>query len=281
MKAVFTLTSAESRRLIAKGVVAMPEFQAAWKNAYVILAGGTTNAYIAQELLGKAGIDPEKCTVGISTTGVLCVTHPDSRKIFPTVFKKGVPMPDMGITDALNDFSIETVIIKGANAIDPKGNVGIITSGFDGGTVPRVIGTMTSCGLTMINPVGLEKLVADVPTACRAVGAKRMGISLGADFGMYCLSTTMPVTEIDALDILFGVKATHVASGGVGGNEGAVILAIDGEDEAVKNCIEFLEANVKGEPAVPGNKGVCETCNYRNCRYCGMKAEELPAWLKD
>ena len=69
--------------------------------------------YIAQELLGKAGIDPEKCTVGISSTGVLCVTHPDSRKIFPTVFKKGVPMPDMTITDALNDFSIETVIING------------------------------------------------------------------------------------------------------------------------------------------------------------------------
>ena len=47
MKAVFTLTSAESRRLIAKAVVAMPEFKAAWEDAYVILAGGTTNAYIA------------------------------------------------------------------------------------------------------------------------------------------------------------------------------------------------------------------------------------------
>lgn len=281
MKAVFTLTSAESRRLIAKGVVAMPEFKAAWENAYVILAGGTTNAYIAQELLGKAGIDPEKCTVGISSTGVLCVTHPDSRKLFPVVFKKGQPMPEMTIRQALDDFSIETVIIKGANAIDPQGNVGIITSGFDGGTVPVVIGTMTSTGLKMINPVGLEKLVSSVPDACRAVGAKRMGISLGADFGMYCLSTTTPVTEIDALNILFGVKATHVASGGVGGNEGAVIIAIDGEDEAVKNCVAFLEANVKGEPAVPGNKGVCETCNYRNCRYCGMKAEELPAWLHD
>ena len=281
MKAVFTLTSAESRRLIAKGVVAMPEFKAAWENAYVILAGGTTNAYIAQELLGKQGISPEKCTVGISTTGVLCVTHPDSREMFPSIYKKGVPMPEMGIQDALNDYSVQTVIIKGANAIDPKGNVGIITSGFDGGTIPRVIGTMTSCGLTMINPVGLEKLVADVPTACRAVGAKRMGLSLGADFGMYCLSTTTPVTEIEALDILFGVKATHVASGGVGGNEGAVIIAIDGEDAAVKACVDFLEANVKGEPAVPGNKGVCETCNYRSCRYCGMKAEELPAWLKD
>ena len=281
MKAVFTLKSAESRRLLAKAVVQMPEFEAAWKNAYVILAGGTTNAFIAQELLGKAGISPEKCTVGVSSSGVLCVTSPESRAIFPTVFKKGVPMPDMTIEQAFADFSIETVIVKGGNAIDPMGNVGIVTSGFDGGTVPRVIGTMTSTGLTMINPVGLEKLVSSVPDACRAVGAKRLGISLGADFGMYCLSTTNVVTEIEALKLLFGVKATHVASGGIGGNEGAVVIAIDGEDEAVEACIDFIEREVKGEPAVPANKGNCAACPYKACRYNGKKAEELPAWLRD
>lgn len=280
MKAVFTLKSAESRRLLAKAVIKMPEFQAAWKNAYVILAGGTTNAYIAQELLGRDAYEPQNCTVGTSSSGVLCVTHPDSRKIFPTIFKQGKAMSDMTIEQALNDFSIDTVIIKGANAIDPNGNVGIITSGFDGGTIPKVIGTMTSTGLTMINPVGLEKLVSSVPAACRAVGAKRTDVSLGANFGMYCLSTTTPVTEIEALDILFGVKATHVASGGIGGNEGAVILAVDGEDEVVNACVEFIETQVKGEPAVPGNKGICETCNYKTCRYCGKKADELPEWLR-
>ena len=85
----------------------------------------------------------------------------------------------------------------------------------------------------------------------------------------------------EAVERLAASRVAVFGLGGVGGNEGAVIIAIDGEDEAVKNYVEFLEANVKGEPAVPGNKGVCETCNYRNCRYCGMKAEELPAWLKD
>lgn len=52
MKATFVLTPAEARRLIAKTVIQMPEFQKAWKEAYVLLAGGTTNAFIAQELLG-------------------------------------------------------------------------------------------------------------------------------------------------------------------------------------------------------------------------------------
>lgn len=280
MKAVFTLKSAESRRLLAKAVLAMPEVKVALNSANVILAGGTTNAFIAQELLGKEGISPELCTVGVSTDGLVCVTDPDSRKMFPVVYKKGVPMPDMTIRDALNDFSIDSVVIKGANAVDPDGNVGVITSGFDGGTIPVVLGTVTSTGLKMITPVGLEKLVPSVKEACKAVGARRIDISLGADFGMYHLATTEVVTEIEALDILFGLKATLVAAGGIGGNEGAVLLSVDGDEDKVKACVEFIENEVKGEPPVPGNKGTCETCRYRRCRYCGKKAEELPAWLR-
>ena len=83
MKATFVLTPAEARRLIAKAVIQMPEFQKAWKDAYVILAGGTTNAFIAQELLCDPSIEPGRCTVGLSCEGLLCVTEPESRKSFP------------------------------------------------------------------------------------------------------------------------------------------------------------------------------------------------------
>ena len=76
MKATFVLTPAEARRLIAKAVIQMPEFQKAWKDAYVILAGGTTNAFIAQELLCDPSIEPGRCTVGLSCEGLLCVTEP-------------------------------------------------------------------------------------------------------------------------------------------------------------------------------------------------------------
>ena len=92
MKATFVLTPAEARRLIARAVIGMPEFQKAWKDAYVILAGGTTNAFIAQELLGDMSIEPGLCTVGISTDGLLCVTEPASRRSFPNVFYKGQPV---------------------------------------------------------------------------------------------------------------------------------------------------------------------------------------------
>ena len=90
----------------------------------------------------------------------------------------------------------------------------------------------------------------------------------------------MVVTELEAIDILFGLDATLVCCGGVGGNEGAVTLAVDGEEKDVKALVEYLEKNIKGEPAIRGNKGICEVCRYRNCRYHGLKTEELPAWMK-
>lgn len=53
----------------------------------ILLAGGTTNAFIAQEL--GCDVEPGLCTVGSSTDGLLCVTEPSSRKSFPNVFYKG------------------------------------------------------------------------------------------------------------------------------------------------------------------------------------------------
>lgn len=280
MKAVFTLTSAESRRLIAKAVVSMPEVKKAWESAYLLLAGGTTNAFIAQEMLADNSIEPGRCTVGISTDGLLCVTNPDSRKSFPNVFYKG-EVSDKSLADALADFHAETVVIKGANAVDMNGYVGIITSGFDGGTVPRIIGPVTSKGLKFITPVGLEKLVPSVQASAKALGgATHIDISMGADPGMYCIGTSTIVTEIEAIKMLFNADATLVCCGGVGGNEGAVTLAVDGEEKDILALVEFLENEVKGEPPVKGNKGICEVCRYKFCRYCGKKEEELPAWMK-
>ena len=66
MKAVVTLTPSESKRLIAKAVVKMPEVQKAWDEAYLLLADGTTNAFVVQELLNNRDISPEKSAIGIN-----------------------------------------------------------------------------------------------------------------------------------------------------------------------------------------------------------------------
>jgi hypothetical protein len=127
--------------------------------------------------------------------------------------------------------------------------------------------------------VGLEKLVPSVPEAARWAGSKTFDYSIGADFGMYCLSTGLVVTEVEALNILSGVEAKHIASGGGGGSEGAVVLAAKGDDGAVQQAISIVES-VKGEPPVPALKGKCEDCMYTRCVYHGKAEADLPEWLR-
>jgi hypothetical protein len=139
------------------------------------------------------------------------------------------------------------------------------------------IGTAVSQGLKYIVPIGLEKLVPSVDRAVAAAGAKTLDYCLGADFGIFKIPNAVVVTEIEALKILAGVKATHVASGGIGVSAGAVGLIIEGEEANVKRAIEIIES-VKGEPALPDFIGKCESCRYA-CKYAGKTAAELPAWL--
>jgi len=278
MKAAFTLIPAESRRLIAKAVVQMEEIKIAKQKAYIILNGGTTNGYIAQELLGMADLEPQKFTAGTNTHRLLCVTDADKRTPFPIILYKG-ERSSKTLPEALEDFHIETVLIKGANAIDPEGNVGVITSGFDGGTIGATYGTATSQGLKYVFAVGLEKLVASVKEASAWTGAKTMDYTMGADFGMFCIPNGTVVTEIEALKILADVEAKHIASGGVGESAGSVVLVIKGEEAKVRKAISIMES-IKGEPPLRGFKGTCETCAYM-CTFAGTKAEDLPAWLSE
>ena len=278
MKAAFTLIPAESRRLIAKAVVQMEEIKIAKEKAYILLCGGATNGYIAQELLGKRDMEPQRFTAGTSTHRLLCVTDAANRIPFPIILYKG-ELSSKTLPQALQDFHIETVLIKGANAIDPGGDVGVITSGFDGGTIAATIGPVTSQGLRYIFPVGLEKMVASVKEAAAWTGAKTLDYSMGADFGMYCISNGTVVTEIQALKLLANVEAKHIASGGVGESAGAVVLIIRGEEADVKKAIAIVES-IKGEPPLIGVKGICEKCRYA-CTFAGRKAGELPEWLAD
>ena len=86
---VFTLIPSESRRLIAKAVAQMEEIKLAWEKAYVILNGGTTNGYIAQELLGMEEVEPQKFTAGTNTHRLLCVIDSAKRIPFPIIVYKG------------------------------------------------------------------------------------------------------------------------------------------------------------------------------------------------
>ncbi len=245
--ALLVLTSAESKRLIAKGVAALPEVKRALKDGRVIVARGTTNAFVAEELLGSP-IPKARYVSGLICDGRLEVTGEDTR-IAALVLVNGKPA-EARYREVLNDFDAPDIFIKGANAVDPQGHAGILVQNPEGGTIGEALPITAARGATIIVPVGLEKLIPSVIEASQKCGRSRLSYATGYAVGYMPLVSALVVTEVQALGILAGVKATHVASGGVAGSEGSVVLAVEGAQKAVQHAISIVES-VKGEAAVP------------------------------
>jgi len=245
---MMVFTPSESKRLIAKAVVAMAPVKAALKSGRVCVAGGTTNAYVLEEILGSP-IRKEFYIKGNITDGLLCSTRRSDEWIKPRAFVNG-SMVDRDFAELLKEFDAGDVFIKGANAVDPEGNVGILMGGPMGGTIGGALGPVMARGSHLVVPVGLEKLIPSVAAAARKCGIKRLRYPDGATVGLMPVVGATVVTEIEALRILSGVEATHVASGGVAGSEGSVVLVVEGPDSRVRAAFDLWES-IKGEPPFP------------------------------
>lgn len=276
MQALFTLTPAESKRLIGKAMAVLPEIRQAKEKGYLLVGRGSTNAYILEEIMGKQ-VNKERYVAGQVVKGVLCVLGAGDR-IQPISFYKGevLAVEPGSLLDKLGPGDI---LLKGANAIDATGNVGIAMGGPTGGTIGQFYMAMKARGLQIIYPVGLEKLVPSVETAAAYGGILRIGKSIGTRVGMACIVGGRTFTEINAIESLFGIAAVHFASGGWGGAEGAVTLVVEGPDEQVEKCVGFIEQHVKGEPLLPAAKSPCAPCSAP-CSFAGTKEENVPGYLK-
>jgi len=275
MQALFTLTSSESKRLIAKAVAAMPEVQEAMNEGYLIVGRGSTNAYIAEELLEKT-IEKEKYVAGQVIRGVLCALVQGVR-LQPVVFHKGAIL-EVEPSSVLDKLGPGDILLKGANAMDHTGKVGVFMASPVGGTMGEFYLSMQARGGMIIYPVGLEKLVPSVEEASRMGGIFAIERSIGARVGMVCVADGIVYTELDALEDLFEVEAVHFASGGHGGAEGSVTIIIDGDDGNVNECVDFIEG-IKGEPPLKAVKEPCKTCPLL-CSFQGMEEKDLPAYLR-
>lgn len=258
---IFTLTVAESKRLIAKATVQKDCVKAALNGGRLILSGGTTNGYILEELLGKE-IDKANYTAGIVAGGRQCVTDPDSR-IQPHVWENG-KLSSRSWLDVLADFGPKDVFIKGANAVDADGNVGILMANPVGGTIGQALGILYARGSHLVVPVGLEKMIPSVKQAAQVTpGIHGYYKRIGQATGFMPLSNVQVITEIEALSILFGVESYAVAAGGCGGSEGAVTLVATGEASKLDKLEVFLKQEIKGEPNLKADKQACKKCNAK------------------
>ena len=90
---ILVLTPAESKRLIAKAVVAMPQVRRALEKGRVIIANGTTTAFVAEEILG-CQVSKYRYAAGYIGEGKLATTPRDTRtKAYVLVDGRPVDVP--------------------------------------------------------------------------------------------------------------------------------------------------------------------------------------------
>ncbi|HHY27567.1 MAG TPA: hypothetical protein GX523_12670 [Desulfitobacterium dehalogenans] len=249
MRAQFTLTSSESKRLIAKGVMALPTIQKALKSHTVILAGGTTNGFLAEELLNETIEEKTRYTLGMIADGKTGESKEENR-IHPFIISKGKAL-DKSVhwKEYLPQLEPGDVFIKGGNALDSTGLAAVLVSNSMAGTIGAASGPLYARGVQLVVPIGLEKLIPDVREAVEFMASAPADTALGAKVGLVPILGATVVTEITALETLYDVTAKCIGAGGVSGSEGAVTLVIDGEASEVERALSHIQS-FKGEPPV-------------------------------
>jgi len=263
-KALFSLTSAESKRLLAKAVAALPEVQNALKKGTVIIGAGTTNAFVLEEIMGKP-VDKARYTAGVIAGGRQCVTAA-SERLAPAVIVDGV-LTEQNWEEAIEKIDGNDVFIKGGNAIDVDGVVGVQMAHEMGGTIGTVLPIMAARGAHLIMPVGLEKLIPSVEYAANMSGTRAFDMTIGMPVGLMPVNYGTVYTEVTALEELAAVEAVCISAGGIDGSEGSVTMAIEGPAAEVEKIFALIK-DIKGEQPLGSHRQKCSDCSNR-CDYPG------------
>jgi hypothetical protein len=283
MRALFVFLPTESKRLIGKAVANMEEVKKAFECDRLLIAHGTTTVAVAEEVIGMEKLaelmDRNAYVTGLIRNGVLCSSSGKGKHPMLVLNRGVVEPPADTMIEALKDFGADSIFIKGANAVDPEGNAGVLVGHPEGGTIGWAIGMVLARGIRFIVPVGLEKLVPSVRKAVSACGQQKIDYCQGMKVGMIPCSGAKVVTEIEALKILTGVESIHVASGGSKESQGAVTLISEGDEKAVKKAIEIVEA-IKGAPSLDVERADCFACVGCSCDYQGRAGESLPLFMR-
>lgn len=233
----FFLTPAGGKRLIARALASSPVVQEALDRRTVVIIAGTTNAYLAEELLGQIGcrFDPKGFYRGILKPPAALLPAPSRGE--DVVIVKGQWLAGKTIYDVADSLVAGDLIFKGANAIHlGSGTAGVIIGNPTTGTMASISAAVVGRRVRLIHPVGVEKRVEE-PIPSLAARCNRPG---AAGFRLYPTAGTV-YTELDALCDLCGVQASLMAGGGVAGYEGGCYFLCEGSREALEKCRAILK----------------------------------------
>lgn len=249
----FVLTPAAGKRLIAKATSTHAAVQAALKSGVVVVIAGTTNGYVAEELLSSLGqgegFSRNRFFRGITLPHAFPTSEsgrlPDESR-FPgdVVLRQGVWQKGQTIFDVVDALKDGDVILKGANAVDLMSQRAAVLIGHPkGGTIAAALQAVVGRRVRLILPVGVEKRVtaslddlAEMLNDPSARGPRLLPVPGEV------------ITELEAIPMLTGCTAEITAAGGVCGAEGAVWLAITGTSPQLQAAQKLLEAVAAEEP---------------------------------
>jgi hypothetical protein len=143
MKAQITLNPSESKRLIARALLNHEKVKRALQSGVIVINLGSTNAYIAEELLKKE-IPKERFVAGMVDGRGTCVVPKLERR--PSIVLKKGEVVDMNPEEVTKSMETSDLFIKGANAVDKNNNAWVMLASETGGTLGHVLGTLMGSG---------------------------------------------------------------------------------------------------------------------------------------
>jgi hypothetical protein len=287
MRAQVVLTPSESKMLLSKAIARMDVVKHALSKGTVVIHPSSTTYFLIKEITGTEP-QTEHWVLGAVLAQGLCRAagkkgkhyklgaHLDQVKNmkqlvsdfpFKWVIRNGELRSGIPLGQIMEEMGPEDVYIKGCNALDMKGNAGVLFGHSGGGTIGYVMACQRKKGFKIILPVGLEKLIpVSIAQAVKAARRTDFEYGMGMPCGLMPVKGTT-ITELQAIELLSGgAKAVPNAAGGLGGAEGAILLAIEGDKDQVTRAIEYVEQS-KGAKLPHAHAVDCEHCTVPDCRF--------------
>jgi len=233
----YIITPAMGKRMIGTALTKYPVINEVLTEGTMVIIAGTTNGYVAEEILKSIGqaerFDRNGFRRGVVTP--IGFEPPDAEFPGDVVIKKGQWIRGKTIFDVVDDLESGDLVLKGGNCFDQRGQAAVHIGGSKGGTILAALTAIIGRRVGLIVPVGLEKRVYEdvnlIAQRCIAPGAEgpRLMPMPGEVF-----------TEIEAIHLWSGAQATLISAGGVYGAEGSVRLGINGTAEQMADAQGFI-----------------------------------------
>jgi hypothetical protein len=235
----FCVTTSMAKRLIGKALASHPEIKKVISKGTLVIVAGSTNGYVAEEILNSLGKAEDFTRVGFRRG----VTVAPGEKLPKTDFPGDVVIVDgewkkgMTIFDCCDDLKAGDIILKGANGFDRKNQAALQIGHPTGGTIMAALSAFLGRRVRLIIPVGLEKrVIEDVYSL-----AKRCNLSDSSGPTLFPIPGEI-FTELDSIKLLTGADAFLIAAGGIHGAEGAGWLGISGTEEQIHAASELIKS---------------------------------------